>query len=768
MPELTELPSNDAWRKKLFSPMVLLLLVFTPLLSYACYCTLLLAQTSVLDWADESDPTTRVFRQFCSQFEVPEVLVLGWPSKKWDDPSFAEIANRLRESDQADYFDQVKETATWVAELEQSSDRISTRSALRRLEGIVVGQEGQPSVIASLSESGQQNRPAVYRAVVEAAKQIGMPRDSIHIGGMVTEQSWIETEGILAPLRASPAAAIVCLVVCCIAVRSFLLGSMITWVSLLGALSSVSLFLVTGVPINAITSTLPTLGVLLTASLCLHWYGYYQREFGEPIVVAVRNANRQSRLPAGLAIMTTSCGMLSLAMSQTSVIRIFGYFGAGTTILAAFWALAVFPWVIRSMEIQPKPEQSLTARLWEKLFEQLKLRRVPVLILSFTAIAVALAGLFKIDTSVRMDSFFRANHPAIRDTKWLEANIGPLSQMDLVLTCHWLHESKDDNEEALRLLDELTLVRDVEQAVRSERADATTFSAYHVVPRIPKARGIRELFARRAYAIQLADNASRLEEFGVLHRDRPTGNGNHWRISFLTSTLGANELYSQQELAAKLRSTALASLADREGLQTSVQITGIPLLTEIIEQQFLLDLTLSYVSAVLFIFLAIWIGLRSFRLAVLAMFPNTFPPLIVLGMLGWMHVSLDVGSIMTASIALGIAVDDTVHLLVGVKRALKAGHSSLESVRIALQHSGNAVVRTSVLGAATLFVLSFSSFTPTARFGALIAGMLIAALIGDLILLPTLMMTKRGQKLTQQSVRKSVHRAPSKVGSLRG
>ena len=116
-----------------------------------------------------------------------------------------------------------------------------------------------------------------------------------------------------------------------------------------------------------------------------------------------------------------------------------------------------------------------------------------------------------------------------------------------------------------------------------------------------------------------------------------------------------------------------------------------------------------------------------------------------------MQIDLDVGSIMTASIALGIAVDDTVHVLVGVKRAMKAGHSSLDAVRVALQHSGNAIVRTSLLGAATLIVLSFASFTPTARFGTLIAGMLVAALVGDLILLPALTMTKLGRKITKRS-----------------
>lgn len=69
---------------------------------------------------------------------------------------------------------------------------------------------------------------------------------------------------------------------------------------------------------------------------------------------------------------------------------------------------------------------------------------------------------------------------------------------------------------------------------------------------------------------------------------------------------------------------------------------------------------------------------------------------------------------------------------------------------MALQHSGNAVVRTSLV-AATLIVLSFATFLPTVQFGTLITGILLAALIGDSILLFVLMMTKLGQKIIKQS-----------------
>ena len=139
------------------------------------------------------------------------------------------------------------------------------------------------------------------------------------------------------------------------------------------------------------------------------------------------------------------------------------------------------------------------------------------------------------------------------------------------------------------------------------------------------------------------------------------------------------------------------------------------------------------------------IVLRSFKAAVIALLPNLFPALVVLGTAGFLGFSLDVASLTTASVALGIAVDDTLHFLLWHGETLKRGskHSSEihpeDAVCSALQYCGTAIVQTSMIIGLSIVLYAFCGFLPTVRFGILLSAMMFAALVGDLLLLPALL-----------------------------
>ena len=83
-------------------------------------------------------------------------------------------------------------------------------------------------------------------------------------------------------------------------------------------------------------------------------------------------------------------------------------------------------------------------------------------------------------------------------------------------------------------------------------------------------------------------------------------------------------------------------------------------------QQILLrELTTSYLAAFAIIAVVIIIAVRSIPAGLVAMLPNLFPTVILFGIMGWMNKPLDIGALMTASVALGIAVDDTLHCCCG-------------------------------------------------------------------------------------------------------
>ncbi|MCG8583612.1 MAG: MMPL family transporter [Pirellulales bacterium] len=141
-----------------------------------------------------------------------------------------------------------------------------------------------------------------------------------------------------------------------------------------------------------------------------------------------------------------------------------------------------------------------------------------------------------------------------------------------------------------------------------------------------------------------------------------------------------------------------------------------------------------------------------------SMIPNVFPVVIVFGLMGWLGVLVDIGAMMTASIALGVAVDDTVHFLTWFRIGLNEGKSRKDAVRLAYSRCARAMTQTTIIGGLGLAVFALSTFTPTKVFGFMMLSILTAALVGDLILLPALLVGPLG-KCFKAKKQKSVEEA---------
>ena len=113
--------------------------------------------------------------------------------------------------------------------------------------------------------------------------------------------------------------------------------------------------------------------------------------------------------------------------------------------------------------------------------------------------------------------------------------------------------------------------------------------------------------------------------------------------------------------------------------------------------------------------------------------------MVVFGAMGWIDVPVQIGSVMTASAALGIAVDDTVHFLTWFRRGLEHGLIQPLALKEAFERCAGAMVHTTVICCSGLAVFALSSFVPILHFAWLMVFLLLAALIGDLILLPAIL-----------------------------
>ncbi|HAC92693.1 MAG TPA: hypothetical protein DCF63_18985, partial [Planctomycetaceae bacterium] len=137
--------------------------------------------------------------------------------------------------------------------------------------------------------------------------------------------------------------------------------------------------------------------------------------------------------------------------------------------------------------------------------------------------------------------------------------------------------------------------------------------------------------------------------------------------------------------------------------------------------------------------------LQGLASAAVSMIPNVFPVVIIFGFMGHAGTLVDIGTMMTASVALGVAVDDTIHFLSWFRGCIRRGMSRTEAIFDTYRNMAPAMTQTTIVGGLGLSVFALSTFTPTQRFGVLMLTLLFAALAGDLIWLPALLASPLGR-----------------------
>ena len=177
----------------------------------------------------------------------------------------------------------------------------------------------------------------------------------------------------------------------------------------------------------------------------------------------------------------------------------------------------------------------------------------------------------------------------------------------------------------------------------------------------------------------------------------------------------------------------------------TVAYTGLVPLVYKAQHELLSGLFTSLMWAFVLIAIVMIMVLRSPLAGLVSMVPNIFPVVLIFGAMGWLGILIDVGTMMTASVALGVAVDDTIHFLTWYRRGLDEGRDRKGAVMLAYERCATAMSQTTLIGGLGLAVFAFSTFTPTQRFGYLMLALLATALVGDLIFLPAVLSSPIGR-----------------------
>ncbi len=142
-------------------------------------------------------------------------------------------------------------------------------------------------------------------------------------------------------------------------------------------------------------------------------------------------------------------------------------------------------------------------------------------------------------------------------------------------------------------------------------------------------------------------------------------------------------------------------------------------------------------AAILFMFIILF---RNLALSLIAIIPNIFSAALILGLMGYLAIPLDMMTITIAAITIGISVDDTIHYIHRLQQEFPVDHNYLETINRCHGGIGKAMYYTSTAIIFGFALLAFSNFIPTIYFGLLTGFAMFVALLGDLLLVPALVL----------------------------
>ena len=172
-------------------------------------------------------------------------------------------------------------------------------------------------------------------------------------------------------------------------------------------------------------------------------------------------------------------------------------------------------------------------------------------------------------------------------------------------------------------------------------------------------------------------------------------------------------------------------------------VTGTNMMLANTLMPFLQGLEQGLVFAGAAIFILMIVLFRSFQVGFISMLANVVPITITFGLMGLLGISLNFATAPIAAIALGIAVDDTIHFLSRFKREFSLDHDYEGAIARTMNSVGKPILITSVVLTAGFFIFLLSNFQYTRNMGMLISLTVIGAIIGDLVLLPVLLLVTK-------------------------
>jgi len=754
------------------SLLVLLVVAFlVPLMYVGTQESLQSNNNDVKSWLPAAYEETATFEWYRARFESDMFILASWEGCTLDSPALELLAKKLVPPDgsqEPPVFFKRAFTGTQLVNELVGKQGLAEQEAIERLRGFVIGPDGRQTclvlTVAQESEAawnaqcaaGQRPRQKFLHAVIDrvyrvAETECAIQREQLHLGGPPVDNVAIDREGEKSLMRLAWVSGLVGVFMAWWCLRSWVLTGMVFSSAIFSAGLALLIVPLAGGSMNAILLTMPSLVYVAAASAAIHLANYYRdtvRQHG--FDGAADRAIRSAWLPLALATGTTAIGLASMCITELVPIREFGLYSAVGVVISFVVVTFYMPALLHLAPVrgilaahaQPRRFDPGLSPRWRVVGEYIIRHNGWVTAACVILLGLGAWGVTRTESSVKLMRLFSPKARIISDYAWLEARLGPLVPMEVVIRM-------DAGTCKLDALERMVLVSEVQRAMQRLPDVGSVLAAPTFARALPRRANLIE---RRTWIVQLGRHRDDLRDYLVTD-----GNEELWRVSARVAAL-TNLDYG--EFVQAIRAVVEPVLAHyrSQGVEgIAATYTGLVPLIYKTQDSMLNGFTYNFIGDLILVAVAMIVLMRNWSAGMLLALPSIFPMVVVFGGMGWLGIVIDVGTVMVPAVALGVTVDDAIHFMLWCRHGQERGMSRRRAIMFAYEDCARAIYQSWGVIGLGLSAFAFSTFTPTQRFGILMLTMLTVSSFGNLVMLPALLAGPAGKffwKVPKQAAKK--------------
>lgn len=595
---------------------------------------------------------------------------------------------------------------------------------------IVSDDETSTLIVFTLDDEADLN--VVAREVIEKTTALDLPEKLYYIGSpmLVTYIAELMKKDLS---RLLPIAFVLIALILYLSFRTWsgvVLPLLTAVISIVWALGLMAVF---GYSMSMISNNIPMILLAVGSAYAIHVINRVRTLQSEGNPHAVRAALSYVMIPVILAAVTTAIGFVSFIFgSYLEMIRDFGIFTAIGTFAACVISIFFVPAVLsvsakKAGQSPGSPKESTF--LERKVLIPLKnlLFKYPrrILITWMSVIGLSLIGIFFIKRSVDIQDYFKKGNPTRQAESIMIEKFGGTKPV-------FMHFKGN-------MQDPAVLGKMMEASAYMEESPDiyTSMSVAKLIAEINQAiTGNREVPEEEEMVQQLwflLDGNEIMQRF--VSEDLTEG--------IIISKFKSPDNRSKIEFAAYMQKF----IDENSSEECEMRITGMPFVDVTMDESLVNSQIGSISIAIFFVIIIVGLILRSFASGIYAAVPIIASIIMLFGLMGLTGISLNIATVLVASVALGIGIDYSIHVISHFNQTYEQSGDLRRAINEAVVVSGKAIIINVISVSAGFLVLVFSEMVPLQYFGILIAICMLSSSLGALTLLPSMLILMKRKNL---------------------